>query len=73
MPNRIPTPTIPTPTVRRSASAQKPAAPMPSVGQKSKAETMLRQEIAKGNTNNFDKTREAIAKKTGMWPNGKTN
>ena len=37
------------------------------------SETMLKKEIAKGNTKNFNKTREAIAKKTGTWPNGYTN
>lgn len=73
MPNRIPTPGIPTPKVTKSPAAAKAAAPKPTVGPKSPAETMLKKEIAKGNTKNFNKTRESIAKKTGTWPSGYTN
>lgn len=61
-----------------SVPRKSPVAPKPTVKKTvkppaSKSETMLKKEIAKGNTKNFDKTREAIAKKTGTWPNGFTN
>ena len=58
---------------RKSPAATKPPVNKLVKPYNGNAEAMLRQEIAKGNTKNFDKTREAIAKKTGMWPNGKTN
>lgn len=61
-----------------SSPRKSPAATKPPVNKLVKpysgnAETMLKQEIVKGNTKNFNKTREAIAKKTGTWPNGYTN
>jgi hypothetical protein len=37
------------------------------------AEAMLRQQIAAGKVKDLTATKEAIAKKTGVWPNGATN
>lgn len=59
------------PAPRKSAAAVKP--PVNKLVKPYSAEAVLKQQIAKGNTKNFDKTREAIAKKTGTWPNGYTN
>jgi hypothetical protein len=42
----------------------------------SRAETMLKQQASSGKMKSQDdlnRTREAIAKKTGQWPNGYTN
>jgi len=64
------------PLPKPSAKSKIPVKPVKKAAVKpsaNKAETILKQEIAKGNTKNFNKTREAIAKKTGTWPNGYTN
>ena len=63
MPKRIPTPGIATPAVRKSPGAQAPA----------KAESMLNSKLKSGKVKDITKARESIAKKTGVWPNGKTN
>ena len=64
MPNRIPTPGISTPAVRKSPAAQVPAK---AVG---KAESMFKSMKPSGN---IAKDKQAVAKKTGVWPNGATN
>jgi len=66
MPNRIPTPGIKTPAVRTSKIAQPAAKP----SQINKAEKMLSTMKPSGN---IAKDKETVAKKTGVWPNGKTN
>ena len=72
MPNRIPTPGVKAPAVRKSPSAT------PSVKAKAttvkpapnKAEKMFSTMKPSGN---IAKDKEAVAKKTGTWPNGMTN
>ena len=84
MPNRIPTPGIPTPQVRTSKAAQPAAKPVPlpkgaSIGNNSDAnkikaaESMFAKDIASGKVKNLDAERQSVLKKTGAWPNGKTN
>jgi len=84
MPNRIPTPGIPTPQVRTSKAAQPAAKPMPlgkgmSIGTQADAnkakvaESMLAKDLASGKVKNLDAERQSILKKTGAYPNGKTN
>ena len=75
MPNRIPTKGIPTPAVRVSKSAQpaaKPAAKpaMPNDKAINKAESMFKKMKPSGD---IAKDKAAVAKKTGVWPNGDTN
>lgn len=65
MPNRIPTPGVKAPAVRKSPSAT--PAPAKSIA---KAEAMFRSMKPSGN---IGKDKEAVAKKTGVWPNGNTN
>ena len=69
MPNRIPTPGVKTPAVRKSVGATAPAKPA-SNKQISKAESMFKTMKPSGN---IAKDKEAVAKKTGVWPNGNTN
>ena len=69
MPNRIPTPGVKTPAVRVSKSAQ-PAAKPASSQQIKKAETML---STMKPTGDIGRDKATVAKKTGVWPNGKTN
>ena len=38
-----------------------------------KAEAMLKQQIASGKVKDVTAAKQAIAKKTGVWPNGATN
>ena len=84
MPNRIPTPGIPTPTVRTSKAAQSAAKPIPlpkgmSIGTMSDAnkakaaEKMFAKDMASGKVKNLAAERQSVLKKTGAWPNGKTN
>lgn len=73
MPSRIPTPGISAPAVRKSPSAT-PAvtakATTVSPKQVAKAETMFKSMKPSGN---IGKDKAAVAKKTGVWPNGNTN
>ena len=69
MPNRIPTPGIKTPAVRKSPTATPAAKPAPAKSI-AKAESMFSSMKASGN---IAKDKAAVAKKTGVWPNGKTN
>lgn len=73
MPSRIPTPGIKDPAVRKSPSAtpavRATAVPVSSK-QIAKAEAMLKNMKASGD---IGKDKAAVAKKTGVWPNGKTN
>lgn len=66
MPNRIPTPGIKTPAVRKSPAAQVPA----SAKMIAKAEASFAGSKASGD---IAKDKAAVAKKTGVWPNGNTN
>ena len=71
MPNRIPTKGIPTPAVRVSKSAQPAAKPaMPNDKAINKAESMFKKMKPSGD---IAKDKAAVAKKTGVWPNGNTN
>lgn len=70
MPNRIPTPGISSPAVRKSPGATAPAKAKSSIGT---AESMLNQKIKSGKVTDIGKTKQQIANKTGVWPNGKTN
>lgn len=68
MPNRIPTPGIKEPAVRKSPIAT------PKATQKvDKSEAMLKTQLKAGKVKDITKAKEAIAKKTGVWPNGRTN
>ena len=67
MPNRIPTPGVSTPAVRKSPAAHPAMKPIEN------AESQLVKKIQSGKVRDINATREAIAKKTGVWPNGKTN
>jgi len=75
MPNRIPTPGIPTPQVRASKSAQPAMKPVENMASKqaAAAEKMFAKDIASGKVKNLDAERQSVLKKTGAWPNGKTN
>lgn len=84
MPNRIPTPGIKDPAVRKSPSATQSAqlksyglvpsktkVDLPASEKKiAKAEAMFKSMKPSGN---IGKDKEAVAKKTGVWPNGNTN
>ena len=67
MPNRIPTPGVSTPAVRKSPTAQPAMKPVEN------AESQLAKKLQSGKVKDLNATRAAIAKKTGVWPNGKTN
>lgn len=56
-------------TVSGTATSKKPT-PASNIN---KAEAALSSAIKSGKVTDINKTREEIAKKTGVWPNGKTN
>lgn len=70
MPNRIPTPGVSSPAVRKSPGAVAPA--KPAQAKVKAAESALNRATTKG-VKDLTATRQAIAKKTGVWPNGRTN
>jgi hypothetical protein len=61
-----PKPKTPVPANARSSAASDAA-------KIAKSESMLRQQLKAGKVTDIAKTKAAIAKKTGVWPNGSTN
>jgi len=74
MPNRIPTGNIPTPAVRKSAGATVAKKPVESTASKiAKADTMYDKAIASKKVKDLFATKNAIMKKTGVYPSKGTN
>ena len=58
------------PINKPSAPAKHSTSPIAGI---QKSEKLLKSALASGKVKDLNKTREAIAKKTGNWPNGSTN